>query len=178
MSGNRQIVSTATAAGELVLSIVENEIPTPNDDEVVVEIEAAPINPSDMFPLMGFADYSQGKLVTDGNEQKMVAPVPPQFVDAMRARLDQTLPVGNEGSGRVIAAGANAKHLEGKLISLVTGACYQQFVKAPAFMCLPHKDDTSAEEAASSYVNPLTALGFIETLKAEGHHLMTALPLS
>ena len=172
MSGNRQIVSTATAAGELVLSIVENEIPTPNDDEVVVEMEAAPINPSDMFPLLGFADYSKGELVTDGNEQKMVAPVPPQFVDAMRARLDQTLPVGNEGSGRVIAAGANVKHLEGKLVSLVTGQCYQQFVKAPAFMCLPHKDDTSAEEAASSYVNPLTALGFVETLKAEGHKAM------
>jgi NADPH:quinone reductase-like Zn-dependent oxidoreductase len=172
MSGNRQIVSTATADGELILSIVEKEIPTPNDDEVVVEMAAAPINPSDMFPLMGFADYSKGELVTDGNEQKMVAPVPAQFVDAMRARLDQTLPVGNEGSGRVIAAGANAKHLEGKLVSLVSGECYQQFVKAPAFMCLPHKDDTSALEAASSYVNPLTALGFIETLKAEGHKAM------
>ena len=148
MSGNRQIVSTATADGELILSIVEKEIPTPNDDEVVVEMAAAPINPSDMFPLMGFADYSKGELVTDGNEQKMVAPVPAQFVDAMRARLDQTLPVGNEGSGRVIAAGANAKHLEGKFVSLVSGECYQQFVKAPAFMCLPHKDDTSALEAA------------------------------
>ncbi|MCH1568874.1 MAG: zinc-binding dehydrogenase [Alphaproteobacteria bacterium] len=172
MSGNRQIVSTATAKGELVLSIIENDMPTPNDDEVVVEMEAAPINPSDMFPLLGFADYSKGKLVTEGNEQKMIAPVPEQFVDAMRARLDQTLPVGNEGAGRVIAAGANAKHLEGKLVSLVTGQCYQQFVKAPAFMCLPHKDDTTANEAASSYVNPLTALGFIETLKAEGHKAM------
>ncbi len=172
MSGNRQIVSTATAQGELVLSIVENDMPTPNDDEVVVEIESAPINPSDMFPLLGFADYSKGKLVTEGNEQKMVAPVPPQFVDAMRARLDQTLPVGNEGAGRVVAAGANAKHLEGKMVSLVSGQCYQQFVKAPAFMCLPHHDDTTADEAASSYVNPLTALGFIETLKAEGHKAM------
>jgi len=94
MSGNRQIVSTATADGELILSITDNDMPTPNDDEVVVEMEAAPINPSDMFPLLGFADYSKGKLVTDGNEQKMVAPVSPQFVDAMRARLDQTLPVG------------------------------------------------------------------------------------
>lgn len=172
MSGNRQIYSTATAQGELVLSIVDQDIPTPGDDEVVVKIEAAPINPSDMFPLLGFADYSQGRLVTEGNEQKMIAPVPEQFVDAMRARLDQTLPVGNEGAGHVVAAGANVKHLEGKLVSLVTGQSYQQYVKAPGAMCLVHKDDTTAGEAASSFVNPLTALGFIETLKMEGHKAM------
>jgi hypothetical protein len=93
MSGNRQIVSTATADGELILSITDNDMPTPNDDEVVVEMEAAPINPSDMFPLLGFADYSKGKLVTDGNEQKMVAPVSPQFVDA-DARASRPNPAG------------------------------------------------------------------------------------
>ena len=74
MSGNRQILSTVTGDNELVLSIVDHDIPTPSPDEVVVRIEAAPINPSDMFPLIGFADYAQGKLVTEGNEQKMVAP--------------------------------------------------------------------------------------------------------
>ncbi|MEG9862929.1 MAG: zinc-binding dehydrogenase [Parvularculales bacterium] len=172
MSRNRQIFSTATADGELVLSIVGHDMPAPGDDDVVVKIEAAPINPSDMFPLLGFADYSRGKLVTEGNDQKMVAPVPAQFVDAMRARLDQTLPVGNEGAGRVVAAGANMQHMEGKLVSLVTGQCYQQYVKAPGAMCLVHKDETTPAQAASSYVNPLTALCFIETLKMEGHTAM------
>ncbi len=165
MSENRKIVSTATRQGELILSIVQNEIPIPSDDEVIVKMEAAPINPSDMFPLLAFADYSQGKLMLDGQQQKMVAPISEQFLDAIRSRLDQTLPVGNEGAGRVVTAGANAKNLEGKLVSLVSGQCYQQFVRVPAAMCLVHKEDTTAEEAASSFVNPITALCFIETLK-------------
>ena len=74
----------------------------------------------------------------DDQQQKMVAPISEQFLDAIRSRLDQTLPVGNEGAGRVVTAGANAKHLEGKLVSLVSGQCYQQFVKVPA-MCLVTK---------------------------------------
>ena len=90
----------------------------------------------------------------------------------MRARIDQTLPVGNEGAGTVVAAGDNVKHMEGKLVSLVTGQSYQQYVKSPAIAVLPHKDDTTAVEAASSFVNPLTALCFVETLKAEGHKAM------
>jgi len=121
LSENRQIVSTATRQSELILSIVQNEIPTPSDDEVILKMEAAPINPSDMFPLLAFADYSQGKLMLDGQQQKMVAPISEQFLDAIRSRLDQTLPVGNEGAGRVVTAGANAKHLEGKFVSLVSG---------------------------------------------------------
>ena len=172
MSENRQIVSTATRQGKLILSIVQNKIPIPSDDEVIVKMEAAPINPSDMFPLLAFADYSQGKLMLDDQQQKMVAPISEQFLDAIRSRLDQTLPVGNEGAGRVLTAGANAKNLEGKLVSLVSGQCYQQFVKVPAAMCLVHKEDTTAEEAASSFVNPITALCFIETLKKEGHKAM------
>ena len=172
MSENRQIVSSATHQGELILSIVQNEIPTPNDDEVIVKMEAAPINPSDMFPMLTFADYSKGKLMVDDQQQKMVAPISEQYLDAIRSRLDQILPVGNEGAGRVIAAGTNAKHLGGKLVSLVSGQCYQQFVKVPAAMCLAHKEDTTAAEAASSFVNPITALCFIETLKTEGHKAM------
>ena len=172
MSENRQIVSSATRQGELILSIVQNEIPTPNDDEVVVKMEAAPINPSDMFPMLAFADYSKGKLMVDDQQQKMVAPISEQYLDAIRSRLDQILPVGNEGAGWVITAGTNAKHLGGKLVSLVSGQCYQQFVKVPAAMCLAHKEDTTAAEAASSFVNPITALCFIETLKTEGHKAM------
>ncbi|MDG1691842.1 MAG: zinc-binding dehydrogenase [Alphaproteobacteria bacterium] len=169
MSGNRQILSTVTEAGEAILSIVENDIPTPGPDEVVVRIEASPINPSDMFPLLGFADYSKGKLISEGNQHKMVAPVPEGMLTPMKARIGQSLPVGNEGAGTIVAAGDNVKQMEGKLVSLVTGASYQQFVKVPAAMCLVHNEGTTAEEAASSFVNPLTALCFIETMRAEGH---------
>ena len=172
MSGNRQILSTVTEAGETVLSIVENDIPTPGADEVVVRIEASPINPSDMFPLWGFADYSKGKWVSEGNAHKMVAPVPEGMMAPMKARIGQSLPVGNEGAGTIVAAGDNVKQMEGKLVSLVTGASYQQFVKVPAAMCLVHNEGTTATEAASSFVNPLTALCFIETMKAEGHKAM------
>lgn len=172
MSENLQILSTVTKDGEAMLEILERDMPTPGPDEVVVRMEAAPINPSDMFPLLGFADYTKGKLVTDGNHQKMVAPVPEQFMDAMRARVDQQLPVGNEGAGTVVACGENVTHMEGKLVSLVSGQSYQRFVKTAAIACLPHKEGTSAVEAASSFVNPLTALCFVETLKAEGHKAM------
>ncbi len=172
MSSNLQLVSTMTGSGQAVLSIVDNPMPTPGPDDVVVRIEAAPINPSDMFPLIGFADYANGKVELDGGLPKMVAPIPDAMLDVMRARLDQTLPVGNEGAGTVVAAGDNVKHMEGKIVSLVTGQSYQQYVVSPAVACLVHKDDTTAAEAASSFVNPLTALSFVATLKSEGHKAM------
>ena len=113
MSSNLQLVSTMTGGGQAILSIVDNPMPTPGPDDVVVRIEAAPINPSDMFPLIGFADYANGKVELYGGLPKMVAPIPDAMLDVMRARLDQTLPVGNEGAGTVVAAGDNVKHMEG-----------------------------------------------------------------
>jgi NADPH2:quinone reductase len=88
---------------------------------------------------------------------------------AMTARLDQSMPVGNEGGGVVVDAGANAKHLIGKTVGVAGGAMYSQYRCVPASSCLVMNEGTSSREAASSFVNPLTALAFVETMRLENH---------
>ena len=168
MSGNKQIYSTISKNGQLTLEIIDGDIPTPDENEVVVRMEAAPINPSDMFPMFGTADMGQAKTDND----KLTAPVSEAMMAPIGARLDQRLPVGNEGSGMVVATGNSdmAKALDGKIVGVMAnGAAYAQFVKVPATNCLPHKDSTTALQAASSFVNPMTALCFLETLRMENH---------
>lgn len=171
MANNKQIFSTITGDGQLELTIQNVAMPEPEPHEVVVRMEAAPINPSDMFPLFGMANVSAGALEADGDGVKFVAPVPPEMMRAMKSRLDQTLPVGNEGAGTVVATGDSeeARALDGKLVAMLPRAAYAQYVCVPAQMCLPHHDGTTALQAASSFVNPLTALGFLETMRLDGH---------
>jgi NADPH2:quinone reductase len=91
------------------------------------------------------------------------------MMGAMKPRLNESMQVGNEGSGVVVDAGANAKELIGKTVGLAGGAMYSQYRCVPAMSCLVMEDGTSAAEAASSFVNPLTALAFVETMKMENH---------
>jgi NADPH2:quinone reductase len=93
----------------------------------------------------------------------------PAFMGAMKPRLDESMQVGNEGSGVVVDAGANAKDLIGKTVGLAGGAMYSQYRCVPAMSCMVMEDGTSSSEAASSFVNPLTALAFVETMKMENH---------
>ncbi len=168
MSGNKQVFSTISKDGQLTLEIIDGDIPTPGPDDVVVKMEAAPINPSDMFPMFGTANMEKA----ENKNGKLTAPVPQNMLGAVRARLDQTLPIGNEGAGTVIAAGDGdmAKALDGKRVGVMAnGAAYAQYVRVPAVNCLPHKDTTTPLQAASSFVNPMTALCFLETLRLEKH---------
>ena len=167
---SKEIRSTITSDGILELSISTAERPTPAENEVLVKVEAAPINPSDLGLLISFAaDLDSLSMAGEGEQAVTTAKVHPRLMPALTARLDQSMQVGNEGGGVVIDAGANAKHLIGKTVGVAGGAMYSQYRCVPASSCLVMDDGTTSSEAASSFVNPLTALAFVETMKLENH---------
>jgi hypothetical protein len=90
---------------------------------------------------------------------------------AMAGRVDQSMPVGNEGAGTVVAAGSDpaAQALLGKLVAGIGGAMYAQYRTLKAADVLPLPDGATAADGASCFVNPLTALGMVATMRAEGH---------
>jgi NADPH:quinone reductase len=157
--------------GELELSLVKVPVPEPGPDEVLVKVEASPINPSDLGLLVGPADMSQAKSTGSGEGVVVTASVPSAALPFLAARLDQPMPVGNEGAGTVVKAGSSeaAQALMGKTVSMVGGAMYAQYRLKKASDCQPLPDGTTAAEGASWFVNPLTALGMTETMKREGH---------
>jgi len=166
-----QMVSTVTEAGQLEMALTEQAMPTPKSDQVIVRIEASPINPSDHGVMFGWSDMSQASSNGDGASRVLTAPVPPAGMRMMKARIGQALPVGNEGAGTVVAAGDSdaAQALIGKVVAVMGGGMYGQYRCLPAVMCLPLMDGHTAKDGASSFVNPLTALSMIETMKMEGH---------
>ena len=167
MTSSKQIKSKISKEGLLTISIEEVDIPQPNAGEVLIKVQATPINPSDLGLLVGPADVSSLEIVEEGSKIQMK--VPESLIRSVSARFDQNLPVGNEGAGIVEAAGEGAEHLIGKVVGVAGGAMYSQYRCLPASSCLEMNDGTSAREAASCFVNPLTALGMVETMRMEGH---------
>jgi NADPH2:quinone reductase len=165
MSINKQITSTVTDQGKLEITITESERPVPGDDEVLIQIEATPINPSDLGLLLGPGDINTLQV----EDSKITMDVPKAIMGAMKPRLNIPMPVGNEGSGVVIEAGTNAQELMGKVVSVVGGGMYSQYRCLPAASCMVMNEGTEPKDCASSFVNPLTALAMVETMKAEGH---------
>ena len=164
-----QLRSLATNEGELQLSLMRVPVAEPGPDEVLVRIDATPINPSDIGLLFGAADMQNAKFSGRGDEVKVIAPIPEAYRRSMAARVGQSLPVGNEGAGEVIRAGANAQTLLGKTVAILGGAMYAQYRTLKASDCLQLPAGTSAAEGASCFVNPLTALSMTETMRREGH---------
>ena len=166
-----QLRSLVKKEGVLELSLVNEPTPAPKPDEVVVRVEAAPINPSDLGLLFGGADMGAARASGTAESPVVTAPVPPEMLRAMAARLDQSLPVGNEGAGTVVAAGESpaAQALLGKTVAILGGAMYAQYRVMRASQCLQLPAGTTAEQGASCFVNPLTALGMVETMRLEGH---------
>lgn len=166
-----QLRSLIKTSGELEISLLDVPTPEPADDEVVVRIEAAPINPSDLGLLVGAADMSTAKASGTKEAPVITAKVPDGAMRAMGARLDQSLPVGNEGAGVVIKTGSSdaAKALMGKTVAMIGGAMYAQYRTLKARDCQALPEGTTAAEGASWFVNPLTALGMTETMRREGH---------
>jgi len=162
-----QLRSLITADGRLELSLVDAPVVAPGPDEIVVRIEATPINPSDLGLLVGAADMATARV----EGAVTVADVPAQGLRAMAGRLGEAMPVGNEGAGVVVAAGegAAAQALIGKTVAILGGEMYAQYrtLRADAALILP--DDATAADGASCFVNPLTALCMVETMRAEGH---------
>jgi NADPH:quinone reductase-like Zn-dependent oxidoreductase len=166
-----QLRSLIKKSGELELSLTEVLIPEPGPDQVLVKVEATPINPSDLGLLLGPADMSTAKASGSGAAIKITAKVPEQALPFIAARLDQAMPVGNEGAGTTIKAGSSeaAQALLGKTVSMIGGGMYAQYRLLKASDCQPLPAGTTAAEGASWFVNPLTALGMTETMKREGH---------
>jgi NADPH:quinone reductase-like Zn-dependent oxidoreductase len=166
-----QLRSRIAKSGELELSLARVELAEPGPDQVLVKIEATPINPSDLGLLLGPADITTAKSAGSGDGVKVTAKVPAASLAFLAARLDEAMPVGNEGAGTVIKAGSSeaAQALKGKTVSMVGGAMYAQYRLLKATDCQPLPAGTTAAEGASWFVNPLTALGMTETMKREGH---------
>lgn len=164
-----QLLSTVNAEGELQMSLAEKPMPTPGADEVLVRVEAAPINPSDQGVMFGWSSMDKAKSTGAGADTVLNAPVSPQGMRMMKARIGQALPLGNEGSGTVVAAGENAAGLMGKLVGVMGGEMYAQYRLVKAVMCLPLGPDHTAKDGAACFVNPLTALSMVETMRLEGH---------
>lgn len=166
-----QLTSTISADNTLTVALNNVAMPQPGADEVVVRIEAAPINPSDLAVMFSVADMTTA--TQSGTEQQPVisADVPAKFMPAVTTRVGKAMPVGNEGAGTVVAAGSSpaAQALMGKMVAVIGGGTYRQYLCANVQSCLELKAGTTAKEGASSFVNPLTALAMVETMRAEGH---------
>jgi NADPH2:quinone reductase len=166
---SKELRTNITSAGKLELSIVSVPVPKPKDGEVLIRVEATPINPSDLGLLLGPADISTMSITGSGDDAVVSMDVPEAMMAAMAARVDKPLPAGNEGGGVVIAAGAGAEDMVGKTIGVAGGAMYSQYRCLPAASCLVMNKGTTSAEGASCFVNPLTALGMVETMKMESH---------
>ena len=167
---SKEIRSEITSEGKLNLSIAASDVPIPGDDEVLIKVEASPINPSDLGLLISFAaDLDSISSSGSGDETVTTMGIHPGLMQSMKPRLDKSMQVGNEGGGVIVDAGKNVKDLIGKTVGVAGGAMYSQYRCLPAMSCLVMNDGTTSAEAASSFVNPLTALGFTETMKLENH---------
>jgi NADPH2:quinone reductase len=166
-----QLRSLVRANGELELSLVDVPVPDPLPDEVLVRIEASPLNPSDQGLLFGPADMSTATYSGTTTHPVVTARIPPERMRAVAGRLDQSMPIGNEGAGVVVAAGETpeARALLGKTVAAIGGAMYSQYRSVKVEQCLVLSDGTTPAEGASSFINPLTALGMVETMRREGH---------
>jgi len=166
-----QIRSLITAEGNLELSLAVVPTPPPGPNDVVVRVEAAPLNPSDLGLLFGGADMTVAKAAGSASNPVITAAIAPGVMAAMAARVGQSLPVGNEGAGVVIAAGdsSDAQSLMGKTVAILGGSMYSQYRTINVGQCLLLPEGTTPAEGASCFVNPLTALGMTETMRLEGH---------
>lgn len=169
-----QVRSTIRRTGELELALVSVPVPEPGDNEVLIRVEATPINPSDQANLFGPADLST--VVQSGTRERPIitARIPEAALAAAAGRLDMPMPVGNEGAGTVVRAGSSAlaQSLLGKTVAALPTGMYSQYRCVDAASCIVLPEDATAADGASCFVNPLTALSMVETMKREGHQAL------
>jgi NADPH:quinone reductase-like Zn-dependent oxidoreductase len=164
-----EIRSLVTDDGDLKLSLETVTLDEPQADEVIVQVEAAPINPSDLGLLLGPADIATMRAGGTAERPVLTFTIPERRLGAVHARVGQSMPVGNEGAGTVLRAGPDAADLIGKKVALLGGAMYAQYRKVRAKDCVILPAGATAADGASLFVNPLTSLAFTEVMKAEGH---------
>lgn len=161
----RRISSLVTSGGQVEVSLESVPMPEPREGQVLVRVEAAPLNPSDIAVLLSGASVAQAQRTNDS----LVAPLPDGARSMLTARVGQATVVGNEGAGVVVATGAGAEALAGQTVGFLGGGAYAGYRVVPAMMCLPLPEGTDPRDGASCFVNPLTALGMVETMRREGH---------
>lgn len=169
---NLTMLTLAKEDGELEVSLQRRPMPQPKAHEVLVKILATPINPSDLGLLFGAADLSAATASERDGLPVLTAKLPEPALRAMAARIGDALPIGNEACGTVVAAGASpeAQALLGKTVAMIGGEMYAEYRCLAAGMCLPLPDGTDPVDGASCFVNPLTSLAFVETMRMEGHN--------
>ncbi len=170
-TSTRQLRSLVSGDGQVRLSIEPTDLPDPRSSQLLVQVKAAPINPSDLGLMLAMADLERAEASGTDDEPVVTAPVSPKVMPALQARLGTSMPVGNEGAGTVIAAGDSpeAQALVGKRVAFLGDGTYADHALTAVQMALPLPDGATAEQGASSFVNPLTALGFVETMRREGY---------
>ncbi len=167
----RSLVTREGLAGKVELRLVDVPTPEPEADQVVVRVEAAPINPSDLGLLLAGADLSTAQVSDSADGPVLTAAIPEAAMRTLAGRVDTSLPVGNEGAGTVVAAGSSpgAQSLIGRTVAVAGGSMYSQYRSVHAVQCLVLPEGMPAAVGGSAFVNPLTALGMVETMRREGH---------
>lgn len=168
---NLTMLTEVKADGVLELYLAALPMPQPKDHEVLVKVLATPINPSDLGLMVGAADVASARVIDRSGQPGVAMDVSDAGMRFMASRVGQAMPIGNEGSGIVVAAGASdaAQALIGKTVALIGGEIYAEYRCLAAMACMPLPEGTEAEDGASCFVNPLTSLGFAETMKLEGY---------
>ena len=167
-----QLRSTIKASGELLIDLAEVEVGEPGAQEVIVQVEATPINPSDLLLLLGPAEPSSICASSHGGRPALRGQVAAGALASVGARIGQPLVPGNEGAGRVVAAGSEVRALVGQRVGMRGGGMYTQYRKVPVHDCMVLPEGASCADGASMFINPLTALGFIETMRMERHEAL------
>ena len=167
---SRQLRSLVKSSGELELSIKDSKVAPPGTNEVLLKVEASPINPSDLGLLLGYSDISKAKYSGTESNPRVTAPINPKLMPTLAARIDKSISVGNEGAGLVIAAGESdeAQALIGKTVAGLGAPMYSQYRTLKVHQCLEMHRGVSSKQAAACFVNPLTAMGMVETMRLEG----------
>ena len=165
----QELRSLITPEGELRLTLDDVDIPAPGPDEVVIRVDAAPLNPSDVGELLGPADVTTLNTSGPAGRPVTTAKIPPQFAARTATRMGKSMALGNEGAGVVIAAGEHAQHLVGKVVGAIAKRMFTRYRKLKVDDVLVFPEGVSSKQAASAFVNPLTALGMLSTMRLEGH---------
>lgn len=164
--------SKISAAGEVHVWLEEIAVPELAPDEVLVRVDAAPINPSDLGVLFGPADMSTIRAGGTAERPTITAQIPKERLASLAARFDQAMPVGNEGAGVVVKTGKNVGAHMGRTVALSGGGMYTQLRVMKAVDCLFLPAGVTAKEGAAAFINPVSALAMIETMRREKHRAM------
>lgn len=166
-----QLTSTVTSSGRLKLTLETVETPPLGENDILIEVQASPINPSDLGLLLSTATIDQGETREANGQLTFEAPIPEATLPGLSARLDKPMTVGNEGAGIVVDAGTStdAQAMIGRTVGVFGGSMYAQYRVADARSAMVLPEGVSARQGASPFVNPMTTLAFLETMRLEGH---------